>query len=69
MKQDEIEKLRDENKVLLEMCQKSYRKIALDDLEIGWEELTNELSGTLLDVMGDKRFLEWMKVVCPEDTI
>jgi hypothetical protein len=69
MEQEEIQKLKTENKALLEMCKRSYRKIALDDREIGWEELTKELSGILLDVMGDMGFLKWMDEVRPEDKI
>ena len=47
-------------KILLETCKKAYRKHSLDDESVKWGELTEELSGTLSELMGDKDFNNWV---------
>ena len=42
----------------LKMC---YCKHHLNDPNIGWDELSNELMTTLCEIMGDKEFNTWLK--------
>lgn len=51
------------NKRLLEACQMAYRKHVADDGSIGWDELSEVLSSTLAEVMGDKEFVKWTEKV------
>lgn len=53
-------------KILLNAAKMAWRKHALDDKNIGWEKLTETLSGTLAQVMGDKAFDEWSESIDPE---
>lgn len=58
-----------DRKVMLETCQKAWRKHVADDPGVGWEELCEALGATLAQVMGDKAFIEWMDKVAPERTV
>jgi hypothetical protein len=58
-----------DHKLMLEACQKAWRKHVVDDPGIGWEELGELLGATLAQVMGDQGFVEWMDQVNPEKTI
>jgi len=36
-----------------------YQKHVLNDDDIGWDELTDDIANTLAQVMGDDEFCEW----------
>lgn len=54
--------------VCLEVLKKVYKKHVLDDLNIGWRELTGELSGLLADMMGDEKYSEWLDTLSLNNT-
>lgn len=39
----------------------AHRKHVQGDLSIGWRELSEQLTDTLCEVMGDERFQEWLQ--------
>lgn len=41
-------------------CQMAYRKHALDDESIGWDELSDILKESICNAIGDEGFLLWM---------
>jgi hypothetical protein len=61
-------KLERDRKILIEACQMAMRKHGFGDMDIGWEQLSGILHGTLVEVMGDEEYLKWMNEVAPEKT-
>lgn len=49
-----------ENERLLDVVKMAYRKHHLDDMTIGWDELSNALHTELCNSMGDKGFCDWL---------
>lgn len=52
--------LREDNTRLLKAAQRAYRKHHLDDPDIGWEQLGDDLCNALCNVMGDDGFQKWL---------
>lgn len=44
---------------LLKACQMAHRKHTYGDDSVGWEELSDELSVVLQDIMGDDAYCKW----------
>ena len=49
----------------MEACKMAYRKHAMGDDSIGWNELSDVLAAALANGMGDKRFVTWLDKVSP----
>lgn len=45
---------------LLDAAQLAYRKHHLDDPDIGWDELSEQLYLALTNAMGDQEFIKWL---------
>ena len=46
--------------MLIKVMKMCYRKHALLDKSIGWDELTNAMCDALAQVMGDAAFCDWL---------
>lgn len=46
--------------ILLETLKRCYLKHHLNDPDIGWDELDDEMMTTLCEAMGDKEFQKWL---------
>jgi hypothetical protein len=58
---DEAKKLVDDiYEPLLDACKQAYRKHVLEDAEIGWEKLGDNLNEALVNTMGDDAYNKWM---------
>ncbi len=58
--QEQINQLQAEKEKLLELVQAVYRKHHLSDDTFGWGELGDMLCDGLCEIMGDKKFQEWV---------
>ena len=56
----ETERLEKDKARLLKACQMAHRKHTFNDDGVGWEELSDELSVVLQDIMGDDAYCKWM---------
>ena len=45
---------------MLSVLKLAYRKHHLDDISIGWVELSERLLDVLAEVMGDDGYVEWL---------
>ncbi len=52
--------------LLLDVCQKAYRKHVLNDDSIGWENLGDEMCNALNEAMGPQGFCDWLDKVGPD---
>jgi hypothetical protein len=57
------------NTTLLNACKKAYRKHVMDDPDIGWTEVGNELGEALAEVMGDVEFNRWSEKTAKDKTV
>lgn len=46
---------------LLEACKNCYRKHVLEDENIGWESLGDQIGQALATVMGEEEYNKWMR--------
>ena len=58
-----------QNELLLGVCKKAYRKHVLDDEDVGWDELGNELATVLSDTMGSQEFCDWLDEIGPDKAV
>jgi len=54
---------------LFNACKKAYRKHVMDDPDIGWTEVGNELGEALAEVMGDVEFNQWSEKKAKDKTV
>ena len=59
---NKVIKLQADNERLLSVVQKAYRKHHMNDTSIGWDELADDLSDTLCELMGDNQYQKWHHV-------
>ncbi len=45
---------------LFESCQNAYRKHVMEDEDIGWEDLSDQLSLALVSIMGEDEYDKWL---------
>jgi len=57
------------NTTLLNACKKAYRKHVMDDPDIGWTEVGNELGEALAEAMGDVEFNRWSDKKAKDKTV